>query len=187
MWQIQWRKGQSGHAWLSAEQACRYLLAYLDITVPPRSHLALWSSSPGGVCTNTMLSSLGFRNHYCMAIFRADTKKAKDEDPHLPYFGVKLHGHSEYLIASHEGECRFTVWLWPPPVPASRCIQLRLRIESGLSWRRPYQITLQTNLPPLLLWATVSGTSGSIYLGCPGVFLITVSLSLFNFFNAKFL
>lgn len=79
MWQIQWRKGQSGHAWLPADQACRYLLACLDIIVPPLYHLALWSSSPGGICRNATLWSLGFRNHYCMAIFITDNEKAKDE------------------------------------------------------------------------------------------------------------
>lgn len=39
---------------------------------------------------------------------------------YLLYFRGNIHDHSEYLITSHEGQCRFTVWLWPPPpVPAS--------------------------------------------------------------------
>lgn len=76
---------------------------------------------------------------------------------YLLYCRVNIHDHSEYLITSHEVECWFTVWRTPPPpVPASHCIQLPLKIDSGLSWRRPYQITLQTNLTPLLLWASVS-------------------------------
>lgn len=79
MWQIWWRKGHSAHAWLPADPAWRYLLAYLDLIMSPLHHLALFSSSPAGICRNTKLSSLGFRKHYCMGLFIADTENAKEE------------------------------------------------------------------------------------------------------------
>lgn len=108
---------------------------------------------------------------------------------YLLYFRVNIHDHSEYLITSHEVECWLTRWVGPPcPTPASHCIQLLLRIDAGLSWRRPYQITLQTNLTPLLLWPSVSATSVLIYFWCPDVFLVPKTLllsSIYSFYWKK--
>lgn len=61
-------RGQWSHTWLPVDQACSYLLAYLDIIIPPIYHLAPFSSVPEASAERT-LSNLDFWKYYCMGIF----------------------------------------------------------------------------------------------------------------------
>lgn len=65
-------------------------------------------------------------------------------------YSSDMHGHSEYLIASHEVLSQFTVW----PCSSKRrwfvCIWSPLGIDTGLYSGRPYQVTWQPNLPRLV-------------------------------------
>lgn len=77
----------------------------------------------------------------CLAVYLQSNKVRR-----LPIICAYMYGHSEYLMASHEVQGQFTIWLHTSQSRWFICIWSPLGIEAGMFPGWPYQVTWPVDL-----------------------------------------